>query len=139
MEHEIKIVLKYSDRNARYNHEGKLLNSNIRIYLDDVPIGSIQEINFKANVTDEPVLEIKLPDFKTLDYDPLVYKEKYNSSGYGIPFYQFVRKTIDDLHMGPTQLKLINIDDGVSNVIGLKEVGTDGYIDSFPMKRRHDE
>lgn len=108
MKHEFKIVLEYNDS------EDNLLHTGIRVYIDDEIIGCIQDLKLSVNTEDfVPKIEITFPDLSNINS---IFKKDiaYRTNNLkAIP--------IIDVKMKPLSSNL------------LSEVGTDGYIDSFPI------
>jgi hypothetical protein len=87
MEHELKIVIKLQD--------GQPLTANkIVVYLDELPLGVIQDIKFRAGVDDVlPALELTFPNLESDSIAPS-YKTSTN-------FISMVREQVDKLSNFP--------------------------------------
>ena len=70
MEHEIKIIMKYSDDNP-------INAANTLVYVDDEVIGCIQNIKLNVNAYNKiPELEVTFPNLRSIDIAPSYYGRK---------------------------------------------------------------
>jgi hypothetical protein len=137
MKHELKITMTYETEDE--NESAPILNTSVRVCIDGDIIGCIQDLSFHANHKElEPKLEITFPNIKSLDADWTAYQ--FNNPSYRVDscFERDIKRYVEMFSKASNVVvKTQEIDDGSSNVVMLTEVGTDGNIDSFPMKRRH--
>lgn len=142
MKHELKIIMTFNTEDMEHDQATPIWNHSIRVSVDDMLIGCIQDMKISANCKEEaPQLEFTFPDFENLDYDHETYQKTYPLNpprDYPMPFAKEVGLHIKNLQLAPNvKIKLKGIDDGVAPTVVLDEVGTDGHIDIIPMKRRH--
>ena len=142
MKHELKIIMTYETEDMEHDQTTPILSSSIRVYVDEQPIGCIQKLKLEADCNEFlPKVEITFPDIEALEseMDLAAYNivNPGNSPRPNTYFGRDVKKYISLLSQAPNmEIKKKGIDDG-DNIVQLQEVGTDGFIDSFPMKRRH--
>jgi hypothetical protein len=136
MKHEIKIIMTYDTENE--DKAAPIFNKNIRVYIDDDVVGCIQDLKFHANHQElTPTLQIIFPEIDSLDADWAGYQFHNPSTKDESCFAKDVKRYIKKFsQISNIDIKKQEIDNG-SNVVMLTEIGTDGNIDSFPMKRRH--
>ena len=137
MKHELKIIMSYETEDMDCDQTTPISNGTIRVFLDNKPIGCIQEMTIQANANEfVPFIEFAFPDIEGLDYDIDAYKSMFPHSKQ-IPFIRDIKENVSAFKMIPNvRVKMNGIDNG-ENIVHLEEVGTDGFIDSIPMKRRH--
>lgn len=142
MKHELKIIMEYNTEDMEHDQTTPILNSFIRVYVDGRVIGCIQSLKLEANCKEAaPKIQITFPDFEALEaeMDLLGYNNANpgNAPRLNTYFGRDVKEYISLLSQAANmEIKKKEIDDG-GNIVHLQEVGTDGFIDSFPMKRRH--
>lgn len=116
---------------------GVVFTSSILVNLDGYPVGCIQQLKLEANCKEDlPQLEFTFPDLEKLEYDKSVYAAE-NRNRPEIIFIKDIRANIRDLQKAINiKINKQSIDTG-EPIIMLNEVGTDGFIDSIPMEKRH--
>lgn len=120
MKRKIKIVIEIDDNKP-------FQSSDIILSVDDRPVGCIQELNLSVDVNKEPSLELVFPDLENLKIDP-----KYRDRDV---FKRDVNWYFELLSITPNiKTKTRSIDDG-EDVVPLKEVGTNGNIDYYPISK----
>jgi hypothetical protein len=127
MKHEIKIIIQYEAEGI--DSDGRTLPPIV--YLDNQAVGCIQEVNFHASVNNVvPDLEIVMPNFNDENIDPAYFAQPATLN-------RDVIDTISNLsQVAGLKLTIRNFDE-TTNVVAMKEVGTDGCIELIPMKKRH--
>lgn len=135
MKHELKIIMSFDTE----KQDSRIKCENLRVFVDDNIIGCIQKLNISANAqSSEPNIEFSFPDFKNLDFDLESYNQLNTHNYDNIVFTKEIDYHIENLKLASNvKITMENIDDNVSSILVLDEVGTDGHIDSIPMKRRH--
>lgn len=123
MKHQLKIIMSYEEKDGAIQ---PITTPNIIVYRDDRPIGCIQNIKFQANVKELlPQLEFTFPNFRDQNIDNV-------ASSFMVEVDDFI-KTLSSIPN--TKVIVADLDSEV-NVCTIDEVGTDGHIESVPMKKR---
>ncbi len=138
MKHELKIIMTYDDSTDQAGTRTITITTpKVLVSIDDTPIGCIQEIKFEAFAHNMfPRLEVVFPNLRDTNID----------TGAALPntftapntFLYEIDKYVREFSAIPnTKVSLQNLNPTVK-VFHLEEVGTDGFIDSFPMKNRNE-
>ena len=137
MEHELKIIMKFTTEDMDHDQNLPIRNSSILLSIDSHVVGCIQKLKIEADCDQlMPTVEITFPDLESLDYDMTAYQATNPGAKYKPHFIDDIKEHIKLLEIANIQIKSKNIDNG-DNVLALTEVGTDGVIDLIPMERRN--
>lgn len=131
MKHELKIVMSYEDGK---DAEGArtVTAPRVLVSIDEEPIGCMQELKFEAFAHNGfPRLEVIFPNLRDANID---VDETPGPSYFVYDVDRFVR-IISDIPNTKVSFQDLN---PTVNVAMLEEIGTEGFIDSFPMKKRRE-
>jgi len=128
MKHTLKFEMNFESEDIEHDETTPIKNTSIRVFIDDNVIGCLQHLKLEADKNETvPFIEFTFPDLESLDDD--------NTKSI------FIREIADYIKIlsACPNIRIIkkNIDDNESPVTLLEEIGTDGFIDSIPMKRRN--
>jgi hypothetical protein len=122
MKHELKIIIKCESEDIDDNGSHP---NNITIYLDDEPIGVVQQFKLEADCKKiSPTIEFTFLNFDDPNIDPVYFKGSHY-------MYTYTKEYIDRLSM------INGIKIYLQNLFNekIKEIGTDGIIDKIKMDK----
>lgn len=128
MKHQLKIVMDYEISDADHS----VTSTNILVVSDDEPVGCIQDLKLHATANNPlPELEVTFPNLHDPKIDPVYKLGESNLIASVDHHFQLLLKV--------PNIRLILKDlDPESAVQPLGEIGTDGFIELVPMKKRHE-
>lgn len=130
--------MSFETEDMEHDQATPVLSHSIRVFVDEHIIGCIQKMKIEADCEKTlPEIEFTFPDLEALDYDYSSYKLA-NPGIKGKPYFiNEIEEHIKVLEQAPNiKIRKEGVDNG-ENIVHLKEVGTDGFIDSIPMSRRN--